>query len=66
MSDVYEIVSTSSEDANKLTVDFTFSSDVSKEDAVAQIDSLVSLADDNAEIEFVDHEPKFWEISQFN
>lgn len=66
MSEIYEILNTSNEDVNKLTVDFTFSPEVSKEDAVAQIDELISLADNNAEIQFMEHEPRFWEISQFN
>ena len=71
MSEIYEITNTSNEDVNKLTVDFTFSPEVSKEDAVALIEELISLADNNmiklkAKVQLMDHEPRFWEISQFN
>ena len=36
-----------------------------KVDAIAQIDKLVSLADDNADIKLIDHSPTFWEKSQW-
>ena len=37
---------------NILSVDFTFNGDVTMEDAVAQIDMMVSNIDNNGDIEF--------------
>ena len=62
---VDDLTSTSNEDVNKLTVDFSFMSKIKKVDAIAQIDKLVSLADDNADIKLIDHNPTFWEKSQW-
>jgi len=65
MSDVYEMQSTSNDDTNILTVDFTFESSVKKAKAIEQIDKLVSLADNNDDIQFIDHQPKFFEVSRW-
>jgi cell fate regulator YaaT (PSP1 superfamily) len=40
---------------NILSVDFNFPSNVKLEDAVKQIDALVSLADNRDDIEFSEH-----------
>jgi hypothetical protein len=40
---------------NILSVDFSFPSNVKLEDAVKQIDALVSLADNRDDIEFSEH-----------
>ena len=40
-------------------------SKIKKVDAIAQIDKLVSLADDNADIQLIDHTPTFYEKSQW-
>jgi|TARA_R100001463_G_scaffold103544_6_gene157943 cell fate regulator YaaT (PSP1 superfamily) len=56
MSNVYEFFdeNTKSYD-NILSVDFSFPSNVKVEDAVKQIDALVSLADNRDDIEFSEH-----------
>lgn len=40
---------------NILSVDFSFPSNVKAEDAIKQIDALVSLADNRDDIEFSEH-----------
>jgi|TARA_B100000035_G_scaffold62862_1_gene50900 hypothetical protein len=66
VSEVYELINTGNEDINKLTVDFSFMSRIKKKDAIEQIDKLVSLADDNNEIQLIDHKPTFWEKSRWS
>lgn len=65
VSDVYEMMNTSNDDTNILTVDFSFESSVKKAKAIEQIDKLVSLADDNDDIQFIDHQPTFFEVSRW-
>jgi hypothetical protein len=65
MSDVYELQSTSNDDTNILTVDFIFESSVKKAKAIEQIDKLVSLADNNDDIKFINHQPQFFEVSRW-
>ena len=62
---VYEMMNTSNADENILTVDFSFESSVKKAKAIEQIDKLVSLADNNNEIQFIDHQPTFFEVSRW-
>ena len=62
---VYEMMNKSNADENILTVDFSFESSVKKAKAIEQIDKLVSLADNNNEIQFIDHQPTFFEVSRW-
>ena len=62
---VYEMMNTSNADENILTVDFSFESSVKKSKAIEQIDKLVSLADNNNEIQFIDHQPTFFEVRRW-
>ena len=51
--DVYEMVDqTGKKDENCLTVDFYFESDITKDEAVSQIDLLAMLADNNDKFTF--------------
>ena len=68
MKEPYEMISTSNEDTNVLTIDFTFTSEVDKDSAVACIDKLVSMLDDSTDAtakEFVSHKPTLFAVSQF-
>lgn len=69
MSEVYEMISTTNEDVNVLTVDYTFGSEVSKDDAIILIDYLVTLLDestDSVAIELIDHKPTFFVKSRWS
>lgn len=69
MSEVYEMISTTNEDVNVLTVDYTFSSEVSKDDAIACIDKLVSMLDNSTDAtakELIDHKPTFFTKSRWS
>jgi hypothetical protein len=66
VSEVYELINTGNDDINKLTVDFSFMSRIKKKSAIEQIDKLVSLADDNNEIQLINHKPTFWEKSRWS
>jgi len=49
-----------------LTVDFYFDSDVSKEDAVGEVDKIVSLTEiNNSEFKFTAHAPRMYTVSPF-
>ena len=48
---------------NELTVEFSFPVSTTKDEAVEQIDELVSLADNNEDLIFKSHSPKFFEKS---
>tara|TARA_Y100000768_G_scaffold150879_1_gene112794 strand:- start:7442 stop:7657 length:216 start_codon:yes stop_codon:yes gene_type:complete len=64
---VYEyITSINNKKTNELTVDFIFDIETSKSSAIEQIDMLVQLADDNENIKFLAHEPKFFEKSKWS
>ena len=49
-------------DENILSVDFTFNGDVTMEDAVAQIDMMVSNIDNDGDIEFNSYKPSMYSI----
>jgi transposase len=69
MSEVYEMISTTNDDVNVLTVDFTFSSEVDKNSAVACIDNMVSMLDDSTDAtakEMYDHMPTFFTKSRWS
>ena len=64
--EIYEYVDKNMKrDENILTVDFYFDSDVSKEDAVNEVDKIVSLADNNAEFKLTAHSPRMYTVSPF-
>ena len=48
---------------NVLSVDFTFNGDVTMDDAIAQIDMMVSNVDNDGDIEFKSHKPSMFSIS---
>lgn len=50
-------------DENVLSVDFTFNGDVTMDDAIAQIDMMVSNVDNNGDIEFKSYKPSMFSIS---
>jgi hypothetical protein len=69
MKEPYEMLSTGNEDTNVLTIDFTFTSEVDKDSAVACIDKLVSMLDDSTDAtakELLDHKPTFFVTSRWN
>jgi hypothetical protein len=45
---------------NVLTVDFHFSYDTDVDEAVAQIDAMVSQIDNDGDIEFTEHRPSIY------
>tara|TARA_R100000781_G_scaffold113581_2_gene82354 strand:+ start:51 stop:260 length:210 start_codon:yes stop_codon:yes gene_type:complete len=51
--------------SNELTVEFLFPVSTTKDEAVEQIDKLVSLADNSETFTFELHEPKFYEKSMY-
>lgn len=65
MSEVYEIENPTNDNVNYLTVDFAFRNSVKKHTAIEQIDKLVSLADGNPDIAFINHKPTYWEKSKW-
>jgi len=50
-------------DENVLSVDFTFNGDVTMDDAIAQIDMMVSNVDNDGDIEFKSYKPSMFSIS---
>ena len=69
MNKVYEMFSTGNEDVNVLTVDFTFSNEVGKDEAIQLIDSMVSMLDDSTNStakELLDHMPTFFVKSRWS
>ena len=69
MNKVYEMFSTGYEDNNVLTVDFTFSNEVGKDEAIQLIDSMVSMLDDSTNStakELLDHMPTFFVKSRWS
>lgn len=63
MSEPYEMISTTEKD-NLLTVDFAFTNEVDKQEAVQLIDNLVSMLDDSTDAvakELLYHKPTYWE-----
>lgn len=66
MTEVYEYVDDNMKrDENILTVDFFFSSNVSKEQAIDYIDELVTLADNDGYENFVAHAPSIFTKSPY-
>ena len=55
--------SNSKKDENILSIDFTFNGDVTMEDAIAQIDMMVSNVDNDGDIEFKSYQPRMFSIS---
>lgn len=69
MNKVYEMFSTGNDDVNVLTVDFTFSNEVGKDEAIQLIDSMVSMLDDSTNStakELLDHMPTFFVKSRWS
>tara|TARA_R100000742_G_C4279064_1_gene102808 strand:+ start:2777 stop:3010 length:234 start_codon:yes stop_codon:yes gene_type:complete len=69
MSEVYEMYSTDNNDVNVLTVDFTFSTEIGKDEAILLIDSMVSMLDnstDSTAKELLDHKPTFFVKSRWS
>ena len=69
MNEPYVMISTGNEDTNVLTIDFTFTSEVDKDSAVACIDKLVSMLDDSTDAtakELLDHKPTFFTKSRWS
>lgn len=64
MSEVYEYVDDNSKiDENCLTVDFYFTSDVNKDEAVALIDNIMSNVENYSEL--LSHKPAIFTKSPF-
>jgi hypothetical protein len=53
-------------DENILSVDFHFDGDVTMEDAIAQIDAMVSQIDNDGNIEFNSHNMRMFSISHLS
>jgi hypothetical protein len=51
---------------NILSVDFHFDGDVTMEDAIAQIDAMVSNIDNDGDIEFNSHNMRMFSISHLS
>ena len=66
VTEVYEYVDDNMKrDENILTVDFFFPSNVSKEEAIEQLDKLVSLADDKKGYYWYAHAPSIFTKSPY-
>lgn len=64
---VYEYIDQNmKQDENILTVDFYFDSDVSKENAIDEVDKIVSLADNKHEYKLTSHAPRIYTKSPHN
>tara|TARA_R110000744_G_scaffold57051_1_gene120131 strand:+ start:51 stop:266 length:216 start_codon:yes stop_codon:yes gene_type:complete len=67
MTEIYEYTDQNMKrDENILTVDFYFDSDVSKEDAVGEVDNIVGLADNKDNLKLKAHAPRMYTISPHN
>ena len=67
MSQVYTYIDENTKhDINILTVSFTYSSDTSADDAIAQIDHMVSLANSDPSITFEAHEYDMYSMSPYS
>ena len=53
-------------DENILSVDFHFDGDVTMEDAIAQIDAMVSQINNDGDIEFNSHNMRMFSISHLS
>ena len=51
---------------NILSVDFTFDGDVSMDDAIAQIDAMISQVDNDGDIEFDSHSFRMYSVSHLS
>ena len=61
---VYEYVTSNpKQDENILTIEFTFPISITKDNAIEEIDQLITEADGNYDFTFTGHEPKFFEKS---
>lgn len=66
MPDIYKFVDENMKrDENILSVDFYFDSDVSVDEAVAEVDKIVGLADDKDEYKLTAHAPTIFTLSPF-
>ena len=69
VSDVYEFIDYGNRtDENCLVVDFNFTNEVSKKEAIEMVDKMVSMLDDSTDAtakEFVSHKPTLFAVSQF-
>lgn len=66
MPEVYKYIDKNMKrDENILTVDFYFDSDVSVEDAVDEVDKIVSLVDNKDEYKLTAHSPTMYTLSPF-
>jgi hypothetical protein len=64
--DIYEYTDENlKKDENCLTVDFYFESDVTKDEAVNQIDLIAMLADNNDKFTFTSHRPAIFVKSPY-
>ena len=61
---VYEYVTSNpKQNENILTIEFTFPISITKDNAIEQIDQLMTEANGNPDFTFTSHEPKFFEKS---
>ena len=69
MSNVYEFIDYGNrKDENCLVVDFNFTNEVSKEEAIEMVDKMVSMLDDSTDAtakEFVSHKPTLFAKSPY-
>ena len=69
MSNVYEFIDYGNrKDENCLVVDFNFTNEVSKEEAIEMVDKMVSMLDDSTDAtakEFVSHKPTMFAKSPY-
>jgi len=66
MPEIYEYIDKNMKrDENILTVDFYFDSDVSKEEAVGEVDKIVALVDNKDEFKLTAHAPRMYTVSPF-
>ena len=69
MSNVYEFIDYGNrKDENCLVVDFNFTNEVSKKEAIEMVDKMVSMLDDSTDAtakEFVSHKPTLFAKSPY-
>tara|TARA_R100001463_G_scaffold87392_1_gene142058 strand:+ start:288 stop:506 length:219 start_codon:yes stop_codon:yes gene_type:complete len=67
MAMTYKYVdSNTKKNENILSVDFTFDGDVSMDDAIAQIDAMISQVDNDGDIEFDSHSFRMYTVSHLS
>ena len=65
MSEVYEMTSTTNEDVNVLSIDFTFVSEVDKDKAIELVDKLFMLGGGKTMTDIIDYKPTFFTKSRW-